>query len=672
MANKDFKVKNGLDIQTPLPVSMGGTGQTSTTNTLNSLLPAQSGNASKVLQTDGTNASWVTLPNGYQKGNTASRPGSPSVGDIYSNTETGYIEVYTSAGWSQLGVIPAIPSIGSATDVGTNIAYGSGSASVTFTPAVTGGLASSFTVTSTSGGYSASGSSSPIVVSNIPTGTSATFTVTATNGYGNSLATTASNSITTTSVPQVPTIGTASKPAAVAYSGTSTASLTFTAGATGGKSITNYKYSTDGTTYTAFSPAQTTSPLTITGLVNGQSYSFYLKAVNANGDSIASSTSNSVTVSTVPQTPTIGTVTATNGTTVSIPFTAGATGGSTITSYTITSSPSISLSYSGTTSPMTVTGAFASNQAYTFTISAVNANGTSVSSSSSNSVTPFAFSASGGTTYTSGGYTYHKFTSNGTFAISSATSNKNFDLIVIGGGGASGYGNIGGGGGGAGTVGYYSGLSLGSGTSIGITIGAGGTSSGVTTAAGNKGTATSLGSYLTSPGGGGGGSQGSGKAGTTGGSGGGGGSDGASGGGGANGTIGLTGSLAATSTGYAFAGGQGGGNTYGSGGGGGAGGGGATQSAGVGGVGGTGTNAFSTWMTATSSGSGGFIAGGGAGANASANTRVAGGAGGGGDGGYSGVPGLDGLVNTGSGGGGGNNGGGGAGGSGIVILRYPV
>ncbi len=51
MANKDFKVKNGLDIQSPLPVSMGGTGQTSTTNTLNSLLPAQSGNANKLQAT---------------------------------------------------------------------------------------------------------------------------------------------------------------------------------------------------------------------------------------------------------------------------------------------------------------------------------------------------------------------------------------------------------------------------------------------------------------------------------------------------------------------------------------------------------------------------------------------------------------------------------------------
>ena len=52
MANKDFKVKNGLDIQTPLPVSMGGTGQTSTTNALNSLLPTQDGNQNKVLSTD--------------------------------------------------------------------------------------------------------------------------------------------------------------------------------------------------------------------------------------------------------------------------------------------------------------------------------------------------------------------------------------------------------------------------------------------------------------------------------------------------------------------------------------------------------------------------------------------------------------------------------------------
>jgi len=59
-----------------------------------------------------------------------------------------------------------------------------------------------------------------------------------------------------------------------------------------------------------------------------------------------------------------------------------------ITSYTVTSSPSISLSTSGTTSPVTVTGTFADGQAYTFTIAANNLNGTSSASSASNSITP--------------------------------------------------------------------------------------------------------------------------------------------------------------------------------------------------------------------------------------------------------------------------------------------
>ena len=49
--------------------------------------------------------------------------------------------------------------------------------------------------------------------------------------------------------------------------------------------ITNYKYSLDGVNYTSFSPARTTSPLTISGLTNGTSYSVTLKAVNAQGDS---------------------------------------------------------------------------------------------------------------------------------------------------------------------------------------------------------------------------------------------------------------------------------------------------------------------------------------------------------------------------------------------------
>jgi hypothetical protein len=116
MANKDFKVKNGLDIQSPLPVSMGGTGQTSTANTLNSLLPSQSGNSNKVLSTDGTNTTWATQAVGFPSSSVSSNvtltsnnkyfvdtsdsrtitlPSSPSVGDeIYVFDASGTAGAY--------------------------------------------------------------------------------------------------------------------------------------------------------------------------------------------------------------------------------------------------------------------------------------------------------------------------------------------------------------------------------------------------------------------------------------------------------------------------------------------------------------------------------------------------------------------------------------------------
>jgi len=510
MADKDFKVKSGLDLGTPLPLTEGGTGQTSASNALNALLPVQTDNTSKVLQTNGTSTSWVTLPNGFTKGNTASRPGSPSLGDIYSNTQTGYIEVYTNEGWSQLGVIPESATIGTATDVGTNRPYNNGAISVSFTPSATGGLVSRFTATSTSGGYSAFSSSSPITVPDIPVGTSATFTVTATNGYGNALPTTASNSATTTTVPQAPTIGTASNPSGSAYGSTAPASLTFTAGATGGKTISNYKYSVDNSTYTALSPEDTTSPVTIPGLTSGQSYTIRLKAVNDNGDSIASSASNSVTVSTVPQAPTIGTATDLNNSTgASITFTPGQSGNSTVTGYTVTSSPS-GFTATGSSSPLIVSG-LTGGQSYTFTVTATNANGTSLASSASNSVTITP--------------SYAEFASSGTWTPSSYPAT--YRVYALGGGGALGnYGlsttanseSFGGGGGGGGGYFTTSNLVTINSGSVAVVIGNGGV------AAGAAGGTTSVGSFNASGGsGGGGGGAGNGGSGAAGGSGGGGG-----------------------------------------------------------------------------------------------------------------------------------------------------
>jgi len=61
-------------------------------------------------------------------------------------------------------------------------------------------------------------------------------------------------------------------------------SVAFTAGTTGGSALTNYEYSINGgANFTARSPAATTSPLVITGLTNGTTYTVRIRAVNAQG-----------------------------------------------------------------------------------------------------------------------------------------------------------------------------------------------------------------------------------------------------------------------------------------------------------------------------------------------------------------------------------------------------
>ena len=64
--------------------------------------------------------------------------------------------------------------------------------------------------------------------------------------------------------------------------------ISFTAGGDHGNAITNYLYSTNGVDYTALDPADASSPITITGLTNGEGVSITLKARNSEGDSPAS------------------------------------------------------------------------------------------------------------------------------------------------------------------------------------------------------------------------------------------------------------------------------------------------------------------------------------------------------------------------------------------------
>jgi hypothetical protein len=160
------------------------------------------------------------------------------------------------------------------------------------------------------------------------------------------------------------------------------ASVAFTEGATGGKAAGF----TATTSVGGYSGTGALSPITVNVGTTG-SYTFTGTAFNAFGVSAASA-SETITLTTVPQAPTINSVAPGESTQAIIIFTAGATGGKAITSYNITSSPA-STTTTQTTSSTTYTFTGLTNEtAYTFTVQAVNDNGTSISSAASSSVTP--------------------------------------------------------------------------------------------------------------------------------------------------------------------------------------------------------------------------------------------------------------------------------------------
>jgi hypothetical protein len=219
------------------------------------------------------------------------------------------------------------------------------------------------------------------VVTGLTNGTAYTFTVKATNTVGTGPASAASNSVTPSAaitVPGAPAVGTAT-------AGNTQATVTFTAPASnGGSSIIDYTVTAnDGKTATG-----TTSPITITGLINGAAYTFTVTARNSAGSSPASAASNRVTPSvttTIPGAPAIGSATTGNAQ-ATVSFTApAADGGSSIIDYTVTANDGKTAT--GTTSPITVTG-LTNGTAYTFTVTARNSSGPSLASAASNSVTP--------------------------------------------------------------------------------------------------------------------------------------------------------------------------------------------------------------------------------------------------------------------------------------------
>ncbi len=248
--------------------------------------------------------------------------------------------------------------------------------------------------------------------------------------------------------------------------------LSWTAPANNGATISGYfiERSTDGSSYSTL-VANTASGATTysdTSLTSAQIYYYRVSAINAAGTSDASTVS-SATATTVPQAPTIGSASGTTGT-VSVGFTAGATGGKAVSTFTATSTSGATGSSSGS-----VTVTETSDGSRTYTVTATNANGTSTASAASNSVTtalPYTLSTT--------------FNSSGTFTMPAGKSKVAAYVIGGGGGGAAGNSWRRGSSGGGGAA--FQDLSLSPGATVSVSVG------------GQNGS-SSFGSYATANGG---------------------------------------------------------------------------------------------------------------------------------------------------------------------------
>jgi len=275
-------------------------------------------------------------------------------GIFYTFTLTGNNTSSTSPSITSASIlvnpIPAAP---------TNLiaAPSSGSASVSFTPSL---YALIYTITSSPGGIIVTGTSSPIVVSGLTNGTTYTFTMIATNASGTSPVSIPSVPVLFNPIPAAPTN-------IVAMPSSGAASISFT------PSLYAISYtitsSPGGIIVTGSS-----SPMMVTGLTNGTTYTFTMTATNASGTS-PSDTSSPVLVNPVPDAPTNLQVIPFSGS-VSITFLYSLYA----ISYTITSSPG-GITATGTSSPMMVTG-LTNGTSYTFTTTATNASGISPVSNS--------------------------------------------------------------------------------------------------------------------------------------------------------------------------------------------------------------------------------------------------------------------------------------------------
>ena len=155
----------------------------------------------------------------------------------------------------------------------------------------------------------------------------------------------------------------------------------------GGSEVTDYEYEQDGSG-TWISTGGTATDYTVTGLTNGQPYTFRVRAVNSAGASAASAASPSVTPATVPGAPT-GLGATVSDQRVDLIWTAPASnGGQSITDYEYEQAGSGTWISTGGPATSTTVRNLTNGQPYRFRVRAVNRVGAGAASAASPNVTP--------------------------------------------------------------------------------------------------------------------------------------------------------------------------------------------------------------------------------------------------------------------------------------------
>jgi len=285
------------------------------------------------------------------------------------SSNTIYPFTMTATNSNSTSLLSSVVSVTTLPSPPTNLSvssYSDTAATISFTRSSGSASVTNYTVTSSPSGLTGTGTNPPITVSGLTANTSYTFTITATNSQGTSVASTATDSITTAAVPNPPTDLSASIITPISI----TVSFTPPIG-----TVTYYRAITN----TGRASYGTTSPITISDLSSNTAYTISVTSTNINGTSIDSSGITATTTSTISGSvlaaPVIGLATSVTTTSAIVGFTAptGAASGTVYTAY------AGGLAYGATLFPATsiYLNGLTTNTVYIFTVKAANRYGSS-------------------------------------------------------------------------------------------------------------------------------------------------------------------------------------------------------------------------------------------------------------------------------------------------------